>query len=139
MLLMVLFQPVEHEHIAADHDAQGQESVAEDEVERHEDGEAELGVSDVVGDDHDDAGHGDVEDAEEAVDDDQLVQECLGGLLEEEVDQRHVGDQDEETEDDGGDAVHIHGVLLILGPLVNLLNNNVMPGLELSTRLREIS
>ena len=135
MLLMVLFQPVEHEHIAADHDAQGQESVAEDEVERHEDGEAELGVSDVVGDDHDDACHGDVEDAEEAVDDDQLVQECLGGLLEEEVDQRHVGDQDEETEDDGGDAVHIHGVLLIPGPLVNLLNNNVMPRLELSTRL----
>ena len=56
-------------------------------------------------------------------------------MLEEEVDQRHVGDQDEETEDDGGDAVHIHGVLLILGPLVNLLNNNVMPRLELSTRL----
>ena len=125
------------EHVAADDYAQGQESVAEDEVERHEDGEAELEVLDVVGGNHDDAGHGDVEDAEEAVDDDQLVQECLGGLLEEKVDQRHVGDQDEETEDDGGDAVYIHGVFLILGPLVYLLNNNVMPELEQSTRLRE--
>ena len=77
MLLLVLFQPVKHEHVAADDDAQGQESVAEDEVERHEDGEAEHGVSDVVGDDHDDAGHGDVEDAQEAVDDDQFVQELV--------------------------------------------------------------
>ena len=75
MLLLVLFQPVKHEHVAADDDAQGQESVAKDEVERHEDGEAEHGVSDVVGDNHDDAGHGDVEDAQEAVDDDQFVQE----------------------------------------------------------------
>ena len=93
---------MEDEHIATDDDTEGEETVADREIEAQEDTEAEVIVLNHLGEHHIEDGGEAVHDAEGAVGDDQQVQEGLGGLLGEEADQGQVGGHGQEARRGGG-------------------------------------
>ena len=103
------------EYIATDDNTEREEAIADDKVEGDDETEAELGRGEYGG--YNDDGRDAVDDAEEAVREYQPVQECLRGLLDEEVDQRSVGGDGQETRRRGGGHHGEGGVALpSIGP-----------------------
>ena len=111
---------MEDEHIATDDDTEGEETVADREIEAQEDTEAEVIVLNHLGEHHVEDGGEAVHDAEGAVGDDQPVQEGLGGLLGEEADQGQVGGHGQEARHDGG-GHHGEGGVALPGVLAQVL------------------
>ena len=111
---------MEDKDIATDDDTEGEETVADSKIEAQEDTEAEVIVLNHLGEHHVEDGGEAVHDAEGAVGDDQPVQEGLGGLLGEEVDQGQVGGHGQEARHGGG-GHHGEGGVALPGVLAQVL------------------
>ena len=86
---------VENKDVAVDDDTEGEETVAEVQQERQEDFDAKVDIfyrvsNDLVQNDYDNTNN-----AEDAVKYDQFIQERFVSLMDDEVDERNVGGEDE--------------------------------------------
>ena len=86
---------MENKDVAVDDDTEGEETVAEVQQERQEDFDAKVDIfyrvsNDLVQNDYDNTNN-----AEDAVKYDQFIQERFVSLMDDEVDERNVGGEDE--------------------------------------------
>ena len=85
---------VENKHISGDGDAEGQEGVAVEEVNLHEYDGAEASLIHGVEAEDDQTGDEETEDTEEAVDENEPIEERFGSLLQQRVNEGYIGYQD---------------------------------------------
>ena len=95
LLLVCSYQgTVENKHISGDGNPEGQEGVAVEEVNLHEYDRTEASLIHGVEAEDDQTGDEETEDAEEAVDENEPIEERFGSLLQQRVNEGYIGYQD---------------------------------------------